>query len=57
MRYFFILGMAELFVQMMRSADALTRGQGKGIMTPFLINSLSYFHEKYLDICSSGTRR
>jgi len=54
MRYFFILGMAELFVQMMRGADALTNGQGKGIMTPFLVNSMSYFHEKYLDICSAG---
>ena len=52
MEYFFILGMAELFVQMMRGADALSRGQAKGIMSPFLVNSMCYFHEKYLDICS-----
>jgi aminoglycoside phosphotransferase (APT) family kinase protein len=52
MEYFFILGMAELFVQMMQGADALTRGHGKGIMTPFLVNSLCYFHEKYLAICA-----
>jgi aminoglycoside phosphotransferase (APT) family kinase protein len=51
MEYFFILGMAELFVQMMRGADALSRGQARGIMSPFLVNSMCYFHEKYLDIC------
>lgn len=51
MDYFFILGMAELFVQMMRGADGLSRGRGKGIMTSFLVNSMCYFHEKYLDIC------
>ena len=28
------------------------RGQPKGIMAPFLINSLCYFHEKYLEICT-----
>ncbi len=52
MEYFFILGMAELFVQMMQGADALSRGQPKGIMAPFLVNSLCYFHEKYLEICA-----
>jgi aminoglycoside phosphotransferase (APT) family kinase protein len=51
MEYFFILGMAELFVQMMQGADAVSRGQAKGIMSPFLVNSMCYFHEKYLDIC------
>jgi aminoglycoside phosphotransferase (APT) family kinase protein len=52
MDYFFILGMAELFVQMMNGADGLSRGRGKGIMTTFLINSICYFHEKYLEICA-----
>jgi aminoglycoside phosphotransferase (APT) family kinase protein len=52
MEYFFILGMAELFVQMMQGADALSRGEAKGIMSPFLVNSMCYFHEKYLEICS-----
>lgn len=52
MEYFFILGMAELFVQMMRGADALSRGESRGIMSSFLINSLSYFHDKYLEICT-----
>jgi aminoglycoside phosphotransferase (APT) family kinase protein len=51
MEYFFILGMADLFVQMMQGADAVSRGQTKGIMSPFLVNSMCYFHEKYLDIC------
>jgi aminoglycoside phosphotransferase (APT) family kinase protein len=51
MEYFFILGMAELFVQMMQGADALARGQAKGIMSPFLVNSMCYFHGKYLEIC------
>jgi aminoglycoside phosphotransferase (APT) family kinase protein len=51
MEYFFVLGMAELFVQMMQGADALSRGQAKGIMSPFLVNSMCYFHGKYLDIC------
>ena len=52
MEYFFILGMAELFVQMMQGADALSRGQARGIMSPFLVNSMCYFHEKYLEICT-----
>ena len=52
MDYFFILGMAGLFVQMMQGADALTRGRGRGIMNTFLINSMCYFHEKYLEICT-----
>lgn len=51
MRYFSVLGMAELFAEIMRGADAISRGVGRGIMNPFLINSICYFHEKYLDIC------
>jgi aminoglycoside phosphotransferase (APT) family kinase protein len=51
MRYFFMLGMAELMVQMMRGADALARGEPKRVMNSFLINSMSYFHRNYLDIC------
>jgi aminoglycoside phosphotransferase (APT) family kinase protein len=50
MDYFFILGMAELFVQMMQGADALSLGRGKGIMHTFLVNSICYFHQKYLEI-------
>ena len=34
MDYFFIVGMAELFVQMMKGADALAEGEPKGIMAP-----------------------
>jgi aminoglycoside phosphotransferase (APT) family kinase protein len=55
--YFFILGMAQLFVQMMRGADSLAQGGKPGVMATFLINSLSYFHDRYLDICTSGARR
>ena len=51
LEYFFILGMAELFVQMMKGADAVSRGDTKPVMNTFLINSMSYFHRKYLDIC------
>ncbi len=51
MDYFFILGMAELFVQMMQGADALTRGRRAGIMAPFLVNSLCYFQQRYFGIC------
>jgi hypothetical protein len=51
MRYFFILGMAELMVQMMQGADALARGEPKPVMNTFLINSMSYFHQNYVDIC------
>jgi aminoglycoside phosphotransferase (APT) family kinase protein len=51
MRYFFILGMAELMIQMMRGADALARGEPKPVMNTFLINSISYFHQNYVDIC------
>jgi aminoglycoside phosphotransferase (APT) family kinase protein len=55
--YFFVLGMALLFVQMMRGADSLARGGRPSVMATFLINSLSYFHDRYLDICTSGDRR
>ena len=51
MRYFFILGMAELMIQMMQGADALARGKPKPVMNTFLINSISYFHQNYVDIC------
>ena len=51
MRYFFMLGMAELMVQMMQGADALAGGEPKRVMSTFLINSISYFHRNYLDIC------
>jgi len=50
-RYFFILGMAELMIQMMQGADALARGEPKPVMNTFLINSISYFHQNYVDIC------
>ena len=52
MEYFFVLGMAELFVQMMQGADALSRGHPRGIMSTFLVNSMCYFHERYLEICT-----
>ncbi len=51
MHYFFIVGMALLFAQMMRGAEALTLGQAHETMNMFLINSLEYFHMKYLEIC------
>jgi aminoglycoside phosphotransferase (APT) family kinase protein len=51
MRYFFILGMAELMIQMMQGADSVARGEPKPVMNMFLINSISYFHENYVDIC------
>ncbi len=50
--YFFIVGMAKLFVQMMEGAAALALGTGKGVMNTFLINSVSYFQGKYLEICA-----
>ena len=52
MAYFFILGMAELFVQMMHGAASLARGHRAGIMAPFLVNSLCYFQERYFGICT-----
>jgi aminoglycoside phosphotransferase (APT) family kinase protein len=52
--YFFVLGMALLFVQIMRGADSLAGGGRPGVMAMFLINSLSYFHGRYLEICTSG---
>ncbi len=52
MDYFFILGMAELFAQMLQGADALTRGHRAGIMAPFLVNSLCYFQERFFAICT-----
>lgn len=55
--YFFILGMAKLFAQMMEGAGAVAGGRAKGVMNAFLINSLSYFHEKYLLICNKSLGR
>ncbi len=55
--YFFVLGMALLFVQMMQGADSLARGGRPSVMATFLVNSLSYFHDRYLDICTTGARR
>jgi aminoglycoside phosphotransferase (APT) family kinase protein len=55
--YFFILGMAHLFAQMMEGAGALAEGRATGVMNMFLINSLSYMHEKYLRICSKSIGR
>ncbi len=52
MEYFFILGMAKLFCQIMEGAGALADGQGTGLMKSFLVNSMCYFHERYLKICS-----
>jgi aminoglycoside phosphotransferase (APT) family kinase protein len=54
LRYFFILGMAKLFAQMMEGADAVAEGKG-GVMNVFLINSLCYFHGEYLEICKGAT--
>jgi aminoglycoside phosphotransferase (APT) family kinase protein len=50
--YFFMLGMASLFAQMMDGAAAIAEGRRSGLMNVFLINSLSYFHGKYLSICA-----
>jgi thiamine kinase-like enzyme len=50
--YFFILGMAHLLSQIIEAAAALTMGKGRGVMASFLINSVSYFYEQYLEICS-----
>ena len=51
LEYFFILGMATLYAQMMDGAAAIARGEGGGVMNVFLINSLLYFQGRYLDIC------
>jgi aminoglycoside phosphotransferase (APT) family kinase protein len=56
MRYFFVLGMAKLFAQMMEGADAVAESRGSGIMNLFLVNSLSYFHGEYLKICKGAPR-
>jgi aminoglycoside phosphotransferase (APT) family kinase protein len=54
MDYFFLVGMAHLFAQMMDGAAVVAEGQGGGVMNLFLINSLSYFQDRYLDICRSA---
>ena len=56
LEYFFILGMATLYAQMMEGAAAIARGDGGGVMNVFLINSILYFQGRYLDICSSSRR-
>ena len=37
---------------MMDGAAAIAEGRRSGLMNVFLINSLSYFHGKYLSICA-----
>jgi aminoglycoside phosphotransferase (APT) family kinase protein len=54
LEYFFILGMAKLYAQMMDGAAAVAQGRGGSVMNVFLINSLLYFQGRYLDICSSS---
>ena len=54
LEYFFILGMATLYAQMMNGAAAIARGEGGSVMNVFLINSLLYFQGRYLDICRSS---
>ena len=54
LEYFFILGMATLYAQMMDGAAAIARGEGGGVMNVFLINSILYFQGRYLDICRAG---
>jgi aminoglycoside phosphotransferase (APT) family kinase protein len=49
--YFFVLGMATLFAQMVDGYAAICNGTASGVMNTFLINSVSYFHGRYLEIC------
>jgi aminoglycoside phosphotransferase (APT) family kinase protein len=55
--YFFILGMAKLFVQMLEGAAGLALGTKTGVLNSFLVNSVAYFQNEYLKICQKDGHR
>jgi aminoglycoside phosphotransferase (APT) family kinase protein len=49
--YFLVIGMARLLVQILQALDAVSRGETRGVMAPYLINAVSHQYKLYLDVC------
>ena len=57
--YFLVLGTAHLQQQMLMGAEAVARGEHRGIMGPYLIIACTHFHNLYLNYTEqvSGNRK
>ena len=50
-RYFMLLGMVHLLEQMIDAAEAVARGEHRGILGTYLLGSITHFRNLFLDIC------
>jgi aminoglycoside phosphotransferase (APT) family kinase protein len=50
-RYFMLLGMAHLLEQMMDAAEAVAKGEHRGILGPYLLGSITHFRKLFLGVC------
>jgi aminoglycoside phosphotransferase (APT) family kinase protein len=49
--YFLVVGMARLLVQILQALDAVSHGENRGVMAPFLVNAVTHQYNLYLDVC------
>lgn len=49
-RYFMLLGMVHLLEQMMDAAQAVTRGEHRGVLGTYLLGSITHFRNLFLGI-------
>ena len=50
-RYFMLLGMVHLLEQMIDAAEAVARGEHRGILGTYLLGSITHFRNLFLGIC------
>jgi hypothetical protein len=50
-RYFMLLGMVHLLEQMIDAAEALARGEHRGVLGTYLLGSITHFRNLFLGIC------
>ena len=50
-RYFMLLGMVHLLEQMIDAAEAIARGEHRGILGTYLLGSITHFRNLFLGIC------
>jgi len=50
-RYFMLLGMVHLLEQMIDAAEAVARGEHRGILGTYLLGSITHFRSLFLGIC------
>jgi aminoglycoside phosphotransferase (APT) family kinase protein len=49
--YFLVVGMARLLVQILQALDAVSRGESRGVMAPYLVNAVTHQYNLYLHAC------